>query len=174
MALTPDQKAQIEAASPAERSRRLETLGRELNVADARPARLKRVQQELDDRLASRAAAAAGKKVEMIRDLPKNELARRAAEIRFLTRGDFRPVEPRRLERFATSLPGWFRQTFDSLPPDAARLRLALLYRLIYPRDEMPEPAEPDEAAPASPGAAETATPRPSPAPPAATGTTPF
>jgi hypothetical protein len=144
MSLTPEQKAAIDSASPAERAVRLEKLGNELNIADARPARLRRVQQDLEKRLASRAAAA--KKMETPRALPKNDLARRVAEIKLLSqRRELRPVEPKQLERFAAALPGWFRQTFDSLPPDAARLRMGLLYRLIYPDSEM---AEPEAAAP--------------------------
>jgi hypothetical protein len=76
-------------------------------------------------------------------------------------------VTPARLEQFEAEMPGWLRATFDSLPPDDARRRLAILYRQVYPApEEIPPPAKPDPAAakarPATkPGGATT------PAPPA-------
>jgi hypothetical protein len=52
------------------------------------------------------------------------------------------PVSPEHLAQFADALPGWLLEPLDSLPPEAARARLLVLYRMIYPRGtEMPAPA---------------------------------
>jgi len=49
-------------------------------------------------------------------------------------------VEPSRLMRFEAALPPWYRGDFDHLPPEEARRRLTILYRLIYPfPSDMPE-----------------------------------
>ena len=42
------------------------------------------------------------------------------------------------LARFAAALPSWIRQSLDALPPDAARERLRLIYRSLWPDCAMP------------------------------------
>src|SRR5207249_3597766 len=49
-------------------------------------------------------------------------------------------VDPSHLMRFQAALPPWSRGEFDHLPPEEARRRLTILYRLIFPAPgEMPE-----------------------------------
>jgi hypothetical protein len=72
-------------------------------------------------------------------------------------------VESSRLMRFEAALPPWYRGEFDHLPPEEARRRLTILYRLVYPYPgDMPEA----QTAPARQSTASTPTPgilRPSP-----------
>ncbi len=49
-------------------------------------------------------------------------------------------VDPAKLEMFEDALPGWARESFDDLPPDAARKRLKVLYRLVFPEGEEMQP----------------------------------
>lgn len=46
-------------------------------------------------------------------------------------------VSPDNLLQFERALPVWLRNGFDTLPPEEARRRLTILYRLVYPRAEI-------------------------------------
>ena len=59
-----------------------------------------------------------------------------------------RTVTPELLERFAEACPDWFHKLTDSLSADDARDYCSLVYRLIYPIGEMPEPPKPTKAQP--------------------------
>jgi len=88
------------------------------------------------------------------------------------------PVELNNLTRFAAAMPSWYREQYDHLPPEEARRRLTILYRLVFsaPGEEMP-PERKKSSTPATQSAPEAkkaaAPPRPSPTPPA-TGPNPF
>jgi hypothetical protein len=45
-------------------------------------------------------------------------------------------VTPERLDDFVAAFPPWLKSTFDPFPPDEARRRLTVVYRLIYPHPE--------------------------------------
>ena len=50
--------------------------------------------------------------------------------------------------RFEAALPPWYRGEFDHLPPEEARRRLTILYRLVYPfPSDMPEAQKATNAA---------------------------
>ena len=67
-------------------------------------------------------------------DLTKSEkVKRRAAANYYFLEKPPAAVEPGRLMRFEAALPRWYRGEFDHLPPEEARCRLTILYRLIYP-----------------------------------------
>jgi hypothetical protein len=49
-------------------------------------------------------------------------------------------VDPGNLMRFEAALPRWYRDQFEYLPPEEARRRLTILYRLVFPAGtEMPQ-----------------------------------
>lgn len=77
-----------------------------------------------------------------------------------------KPVPPAELTAFEARLPGWYRETVDPLPPDSARERLTLLYRLLETDESLVRafgaPATPPTA-PRTPGATQ---PPPTPRPP--------
>lgn len=73
-----------------------------------------------------------------------------------------KPVTPENLARFAAAMPAVFRPAFDVLPPDEARRRLTVIYRLVFPTEEMPVPkpaTEPAKGAPAKGATAKTTAP---------------
>jgi hypothetical protein len=78
-------------------------------------------------------------------------------------------VEPSNLFRFLSALPRGLSETFTYLPPEEARRRLTILYRLVYESGEMPPTggtANPPGATSTEPGEkAETPSPRPAPGP---------
>ncbi len=61
-------------------------------------------------------------------------LRRQATNFHFLqNRGQVKPVATDRLAAFLAAFPPWLRSTFDHYPPDEARRRLSVVYRLVYP-----------------------------------------
>lgn len=60
-------------------------------------------------------------------------------------------VSPENLARFAAAMPAVFRPAFDVLPPDEARRRLTVIYRLVFPSEEMPVPQPATELAKGAP-----------------------
>jgi hypothetical protein len=61
-------------------------------------------------------------------------------------------VSPDNLLRFDASMPGWIKSAYNTLPPEEARRRLAVLYRLIFPfPEEMPRPKPPPNTPKSSP-----------------------
>ena len=85
----------------------------------------------------------------------------RLDEIQVIRTLESETVSPENLERFEAALPAWARESMDALPPDAARRRIKILYRLVFPTGtEMPLPKVPEKtkanarpAAPPSKGA---------------------
>jgi hypothetical protein len=80
-------------------------------------------------------------------------------EVQVLHDLEAQTVDSSNLERFESSLPSWARESLDPLPPDAARRRLKVLYRLVFsPPEEIPsgKPAShppPANARPVAPAA---------------------
>ncbi len=107
------------------------------------------------------------KKAEESKDATKKQanIKRRFVDNYFYVENPPSKVSPENLLRFERSLPAWIRGGFDTLPPDEARRRLAILYRLIYPSGEIgaatakASTTKTAEAAPAAPVPAPLATP---------------
>lgn len=140
--LTPAQRSEIEKErAPERRFERLEALGRELGVPDARPGLVQRFEQETIRRLneSRRNAKAERNYLESLKPETAKAMVRRGVEARYLRNVQAGPVAPANLDRFVRALPGWLRESLDPLPPQAARARLAILYRLVFPEpEEMP------------------------------------
>ena len=47
-----------------------------------------------------------------------------------------RPVDSDHLAQFFAAMPPWIRPSFNAYPPDEARRRLTIIYRLLYPDSE--------------------------------------
>lgn len=95
----------------------------------------------------------------------RREILRRQAINLFLTKTEVRSVDPGRLVQFMEGLPSWVQSTLDQYPPDEARRRLSLAYRLVFPEDLKGE--GPRAAAPAKgPAAAKPKDIRPTPGKP--------
>ncbi len=117
LALTDAQKAEIDRAPAVERSKQLERLARLLSIKAEHPARLKRLEEEIKQRLAARPTEA--KKPERLKAQAKANLARLAEE-RYMMVTEFAAVAPADLERFTAAMPGWILESLDDLPPAAA------------------------------------------------------
>jgi len=91
-------------------------------------------------------------------------LRRLAINLFYLTaeqKGAAKRVTPERLDQFAASFPWWLQSAFESYPPDEARRRLTIIYRLVFPHPSEIKPA-PRES-PGGPGARPASTPAPTP-----------
>lgn len=145
--LTPAQRTEVERMRPPERQKRLNELGRQIKV---RPL----------GRLDSAEAEGTLKQLErnpQLKGWLRTQLKKAGTDQRMLDRQRLannyhfilkppRPVEASNLLRFETAMPSWLRASFDHLPPEEARRRLTILYRLIYP----PPQEIPQGLAPAS------------------------
>ena len=169
--LTPAQKADLSRLAEGPRTLRLERIAADRNVAPvARPAK---VDEEATIKKAMRHGLSAFLNNKPIGDRLKEPKVR-SRMIDHLTLMEWPPekVSSDNLARFAEALPPWVRSLDDPLPPDEARRRLTVLYRLLYPA-----PAEyvPPKAAPAAPAKAAPAAPAaPVQRKPAGISTTPF
>jgi hypothetical protein len=77
-------------------------------------------------------------------------ITEKAHEIEVFKVVEGQKVSPENLQRFEAALPPWARESLDPLPPDAARKRLKVLYRLVFPpglelsaQAVVPEPTKP-------------------------------
>jgi hypothetical protein len=160
-----DQRRALEKLTAQERVKRVRDLQRELHVQPPNPitqaqedSLLAQMDAELNDAQWAPALLKAG--------LKKKENAKEAKEARkrhivavnyYFLKNPPQAVKAERLLQFETSLPSWIRSSFDYLPPDEARRRLTILYRLVYPF-----PEEIPRSQPAA--AAKTSAPKPAPA----------
>src|SRR5690606_22372767 len=136
----------------ARRILRLEQLGTELGVEDDRRSLLR----EIENRARGTRLQPAAKKLQGLQGKSREEAFRRMYDTALLNRS-VGTAAPRELERFVLALPTWLRESFDDLPPAAARQRLTVLHGLVFPDGEMPTSIQPDSpATPAKPKSAPT------------------
>jgi hypothetical protein len=153
--LPPDQRAAVEKLAPADRLKRFEDLARSRGEKLNPTQHLTKAQEdELIKKLDSSPQLKNGlqlphKKIDAKDPEKHARVRRRLAENYYFIEHPPEAVAPENLLRFETALPSWFRPSFDPLPPDEARRRLTILYRLVYPHpQEMPaEKAPPPVAA---------------------------
>lgn len=165
--LSPEQRTEVNQAPPENRAALLERLGRQLQVSDDRPETLRKYQGEIRDRLRSGSRDQTAL-LEAMTPQAREALARRMIEGRWLTSLQPEPVSRRNFDRFVSTLPGWLLEPIDPLPPEAARIRLTLLYRLAFPApNEVPEiravPTESGGTPPVAPAPPPVPTPPPTP-----------
>ncbi|MGE3819146.1 MAG: DUF3106 domain-containing protein [Isosphaeraceae bacterium] len=159
LALDAAQKAEINRLEEPARSRRLQELGRSLGVSA-----VGRISQAQEDQAFDRARRSAifpllNRPEELVK---VGRLKQRLAESAYFSENPPAKVSPENLLRFAEAMPIWMRSLIDPMPPDDARKRLTVLYRLVFPA-----PAELPSAAPAR---AKPSGPPGIPAPPKPTG----
>lgn len=113
-------------------------------------------------------ALAAAKKFEIAKAPAKAKAFERFAESRYFMTKPPEPVSSAKLYQFVMELPTWARASLDPLPPDAARKRLTVLYRLVFEDGEMPDPPKPAKGQAGRGAEGQPASPAP-PRPPAST-----
>ncbi len=136
MVMTDEEKAEVNKLDPADRMKRMSRF-----VQDKK-THLKRPEPAKLDAAYKRALDSGRfpflKKAEESKDAKKQaNIKRRFVDNYFYVENPPSKVSPENLLRFERSLPAWIRGGFDTLPPDEARRRLAILYRLVYPSGEI-------------------------------------
>ena len=159
LALPKAQKDELERiAEPAARQRRLAELAKTLKVTP-----VVRPHLNPDDELIGRyAKKRLFPELQKTEDFTKAARKQRLAEHAYFLEHPPAKVKPENLTRFTAALPSWFRSTYDPLPPDEARRRLTILYRIVFPPDS--EFLEPKPAPPVSTPRPEKSSPPPKPA----------
>jgi Protein of unknown function (DUF3106) len=162
--LKPEKRAELERmSSTTEQKKSLTALGQHSKLGPPkRPAKAEedKLLEKIDADPRLKSWMSSAKKA----DAAKNDKARRRlAENYYFIQHPPASVDPGNLMRFESALPRWYRDQFEYLPPEEARRRLAILYRLVFPApSEMPE----SRRSPAAPA--------PATRPAAAPGTNPF
>ena len=146
-------KIRLDRFSPAEEKAFTEKLEADPGFQPVIEPMLRKVEQSLRKGDASKKADSAQKKFE-----------HPFAEFLYFEEHRPKPVDPARLERFASWCPDWFHLMTDSLSANDARDFYSILYRLIPTVAEAVESAKPAKV-PAA---------KPSPRPKSAPGGTPF
>jgi hypothetical protein len=135
--LTPNEKAQVDQVeSVSEKIRQLERLAVSKRVfRDFSPIR-----EDLD--ALKRDLQTAPPKERWAKLLkPSGVTVRvlRRAEARYVANATSEPVAADELIQFESRLPSWIRESSQALPPEVARPRLILMYRLVFGPSGMPE-----------------------------------
>ncbi len=166
LALDTPQRQNLEQAAPADRVRLLEDLGKAHHIADFRPDLRRRADELFRDWTSPRGPNPGPfipgglRRFDALKAQSKGDYARRLMEYHVLSNTPIKPVEAAELTRLVDALPSWIRQSLDSLPPNAARERLRLIYRSLWPNGAMPPgirpwiitPDQSDRARPGEPG----------------------
>jgi hypothetical protein len=99
--------------------------------------------------------------------VPKSNPIGRQVIMKYLHDHKPTPVAAQQLSWFVDESPSWLRESLASLPPDDARRRLIVLYRVVFPAgSEIPKPKpKPKAAAPKSAAPAPNSPPKSSDAP---------
>ncbi len=136
-ALTTDQKQEVRNLPADRQGELLERYGHQNGVTDDRANLRRQFQREVNERLRDRPGR--GLLLETMKPQARDALTKRLVDARFLQDYEPAPVSPANLDRFIAGVPFWVLDSLAPLPPEAARLRLHLLYRLVFPApDEVP------------------------------------
>ncbi len=167
--LTDARKAEVANLPEPERHKRLAQFARELKVSISRPP------PSVTEAGYTRALESGRFPYLMKAEETKKQAAlkHRFADNFYFVDNPPAKVNPDSLLQFDRALPVWVRGDLDTLPPEEARRRLSVLYRLVYPGGEIPAPDKvPAATVPARP----VSPPGVAPPPPAksASGPNPF
>lgn len=140
-ALTPAQRKEVE--KPVNNAGRLQVLFR-LGAAKDLPRAIvpegydeEQAVAELGSYLKKGHSALVGEVQKKQNEARLAEVARRQAiNLHYLSeapKGAIKRVAPERLAQFVATFPWWLQSAFESYPPDEARRRLTIIYRLVFP-----------------------------------------
>lgn len=151
--LTPAQREQVNRKGLAEagRYRLLDQFARENSIADERPAIRREETEAVLQKIQSRPRLK--KTYDQSKPAAKRAMTGRLNERRYLVQHLSSRVDHAHLDQFVKALPPWMLNSVDSLPPDAAALRMRVLYRMLFPEGTEMTVAPPPKPAPKSPAA---------------------
>jgi hypothetical protein len=140
--LSAENRAEIEAQdSPAARKKRLTEFAQHVRLGP-----IGRVPKSDEDALMAKLESNPQLKNWLANPLKKadptkhEKVKRRIAANYYFLEHPPTAVDPGRLRHFGAALPTWDREQLDPLPPEEAKRRLAILYRLVFPAPkEFPE-----------------------------------
>ncbi len=137
MTLSDAEKELLRKLPDAERLKRLDHL-----ITEHKPAPIKTPpRQALDSLLPRVSKSRLYPFIKKFDDTKKDQQARdRFLDHYYFIENPPKKVAPERLLRFDQALPFWVRSGIESLPPEEARRRLTVFYRLVFDDGEMPEP----------------------------------
>ena len=165
MSLNEAQKSAVSKLPEGERRPRLQELGKELKIGPIGRPSVKE-STEIYERAIQMPRYAWFKSLESKKQDPKKTEIRKQAELKhrlvdhhYFVEHPSGKVRPDNLLLFDRALPRWVRDGFDSLPPEEARRRLTILYRLVFPEGTEIKPSgsakgAAAKSAPAAPAAA--------------------
>ncbi len=135
-ALSEPQKETIRKLNEPERLRKLSQFANDLKVDPVK----KPSPQATESLLAHVSKTRLYPFVKKFEDAKKDESVKaRLLDHYYFLENRPKPARPEKILQFDDSLPFWIRSSFDTLPPDEARRRLTILYRLVFPDGEMPD-----------------------------------
>jgi hypothetical protein len=175
LALSKSEKEEVSRLEEPGRQGRLIQLGRQLKVVPV-PRLTQWEQEEVQEKLGKKGMHQALKRFQdQVADKPVMKEARRRRLLEHAYYEEHTPakVRPENLANFAAALPPFVRATLDPLPPDEARRRLTVFYRLLYPPGKEFQPPRPETATAAAAGTGAGATKPPAPPPAPTTSPTP-
>ena len=171
LSLTPAQRDEVDRVQdPTLRQRKLADLARELKFKSIPRHVSPAADEQALERFTKRRTFPALKKAE---DFTKDAIKKRIADHDYFVEHPPARVNAETLQAFTLALPSWLRSTFDPLPPDEARRRLTVIYRLVFPQGSEYRPQKFAATAPAGTPSANTPGGSPSvpPTPPGRPGT---
>ncbi len=141
--LTDAERAEVAKLGDSDRDHRLSALAHEKKIAPiARPSA--QVLEAAHEKVLKSEKFAFLKNVERteVKKPEKSKQARKKLPQQFIDNYyfiEYRPtkVGPDKLLQFERALPSWIRGSYETLPPEEARRRLTILYRLVFPTGEM-------------------------------------
>lgn len=162
-ALTPEEQVGLESLPLDERSEILEARAQQNAVRDERDEIQEQYQAELLERV--QAHPVQRELFESLQPADRKVLLRRLVDVRVLQDLEPEANASGNLTRFVATLPAWMLAWVDPMPPDAARERLGILYRLAFPAgSDLPKVLDPNSRP----------VPRPTPPEPARAETSPI
>jgi hypothetical protein len=178
-ALTPVQRKEVE--KPVNNAVRLQVLFR-LGEAKGLPREVLPAGYDEETALSELGTYLKKGRSALVIDLPKKqgearltEIARRQAINLFNLspeqKAAIKYVASERLDQFAATFPWWLQSAFDSYPPDEARRRLTIIYRLVFPHPSEIKPMPRESPAPSGTRAVPSHAKKAGESPPATPGT---
>jgi hypothetical protein len=149
--MSPAERTEAEHLPPEKRKPRIEELAKKKKIG-----MLRRITKAEEEKLLKQLEGNSQMKNQLNRLTENKKVAelKRIADNYHFIENPPEKVSAENLMRFDAALPSWIRQPLDHLPPEEARRRLTILYRLVFPAgSEMPAAVKPAASAeePAAP-----------------------
>lgn len=144
--LTPAEQAAVSKVADNERRPKLLQLGREKKIASVTKPNHAAMELTFDHAI-KRFPELKKQSDELVKVQFKEGFKHRVADHYAFLENPPAKVKPEQLLLFDRAIPSWVRSGLEPLPPDEARRRLTILYRIIFPAGTEMKPKAPARAA---------------------------